>query len=383
MYTSLAFYLHLAISVLIYWLIPRQIWRTAFLSLSSLVFLFRADANSVYLVLILTAVTWFFGYQIGQSVHKKTWHRIGIALLVLVLVIFKYLGWLDDILEPLLNLFSGFSGYHFDKLLIPLGLSYITFKYISYLTDIYWGLIKPGRFIDFLCYGSLFTIYVAGPIERFERLQPQINNKQIFESSFLEVGFQRIVFGLFKKLVLADWLHYFFSSTWQNLAENSFAMQIVGVLAFALTIYFDFSGYSDIAIGSSRLFGLTIMENFDNPYFAVNISQFWRKWHISLSDWIRDYLFFPLSRMNEKIVWQLIFVPLIAMGLCGLWHGASWSFVLWGLWHGVGLSALQFWGRVKRKRKDIAHLSNQPWFNRFASALTFSFVCIGWIWFIG
>ncbi len=383
MYTSFAFYLHLTISVLIYWLIPRQIWRTAFLSLSSLVFLFRADANSVYLVLILTALTWFFGNQIGKRISKKTWHHIGIILLLLVLVIYKYLGWLDDILEPFTNLFYGFSSYHFDKLLVPLGLSYITFKYISYLTDIYWGLIKPGQFIDFLCYGSLFTIYVAGPIERFERLQPQIEKKLVFESALLDAGFQRIVFGLFKKLVLADWLHYFFSSTWQNLAENSFALQVVGVLAFTLNIYFDFSGYSDIAIGSSRLFGLTIMENFDNPYFAVNISQFWRKWHISLSDWIRDYLFFPLSRMNQNLIWQLIFVPLIAMGLCGLWHGASWSFVLWGLWHGAGLSALQFWGRYKRKKKVIARLSNQLWFNRFAVALTFSFICIGWILFIG
>jgi alginate O-acetyltransferase complex protein AlgI len=153
------------------------------------------------------------------------------------------------------------------------------------------------------------------------------------------------------------------------------------LLGYSLQIYLDFSGYSDIAVGSSRLFGVTVRENFDWPYLQPDIGKFWRHWHISLSDWIRDYLFFPLSRMSEKRMWRTVGVPLAAMALCGLWHGAAWHFVIWGLWHGAGLAVMQNW----RGRKLLPGGSSTRTADRartiFATVATFAFVTIGWLWF--
>jgi D-alanyl-lipoteichoic acid acyltransferase DltB (MBOAT superfamily) len=273
-------------------------------------------------------------------------------------------------------------GFHFNLLLLPLGISYITFKYMSYLIDLSWGLVERGSFLDFLCYGSLFTIYVAGPIERFEKLKPQLELEAgSFEISYLAFGFRRIVFGLFKKLVLANWLGYFINPVLANGSHYSLLIKIAALFGFSLQIYFDFSGYSDIAIGSSRLFGLRIMENFANPYLAPNISQFWRRWHISLSDWIRDYLFFPLSSGKVNKIWLTLGVPLLAMGLCGLWHGSAWHYMFWGFWHGAGISVYQYWNQQKRKHKTVLKMSKQPWFQTASIVTTFIFVTIGWWWF--
>jgi alginate O-acetyltransferase complex protein AlgI len=155
----------------------------------------------------------------------------------------------------------------------------------------------------------------------------------------------------------------------------------LALLGYSFQIYFDFSGYSDIAIGSSRFFGIRIMENFNNPYLAPNLSQFWRRWHISLSDWIRDYLFFPLSKLSSTKLWQIFFVPVIAMALCGLWHGPSWNYVIWGVWHGMGLSVLQLWNSYKRNHKRLAKATKANWFSYAGVFMTFSFVTLGWWWF--
>jgi len=243
-------------------------------------------------------------------------------------------------------------------------------------------LVKPGRFIDFLLYSSLFTIFVAGPIERFERFKPQTEQPKLpFSWNNIEYGFTRIVFGMFKKLVLADWIGYFVAPVWASPHHYAEFIRPLALIGYSFQIYFDFAGYSDIAIGSSRLFGFKIMENFNNPYLASNISQFWRRWHISLSDWIRDYLFFPLSKLSAKRCWQMIFVPVIAMAICGLWHGSAWHFVLWGTWHGVGLSMLQLWNQYKRKHKALAKATRVGWFGYAGIAINFAFVTLGWWWF--
>lgn len=204
--------------------------------------------------------------------------------------------------------------------------------------------IKRGKFLDFICYGSLYTIFVAGPIERFENLKPQFEAvASRFRTDDLAYAFMRIVFGLFKKLVLADWIGFFIHPVFQNNSTYPLGIKILAILGYSLQIYFDFAGYSDIAIGSSRLFGLRIMENFDNPYLSTSITQFWRKWHISLSDWIRNYLFFPLSQNRSNKIWLTICVPIIAMAICGLWHGSAWHYVIWGIWHGSGIAIYQQW----------------------------------------
>ncbi len=379
---SLKFFGFLILALAPYWLIPKQAMRNIFLGLISMAYLYLLDSNAA----IMTACLSVFTYSMGRLLHtvklKGLVHGISVILVLGVLVFFKYLGMFNGVLGSLAGFVDGLPVFNISKLILPLGLSYIVFKHISYLTDIKWGLVQPGRFIDFLVYSSLFTIFVAGPIERFERLKPQLESSRIpFAWNDLEYGFMRIVFGMVKKLIFADWLGYLINPVWQNPHLYSWEIGMLALVGYALQIYFDFAGYSDIAIGASRLFGLKIMENFNNPYLAPNISQFWRRWHISLSDWIRDYLFFPLSQISSARLWTILFVPVIAMALCGLWHGAAWHYVLWGVWHGLGLSVYQIWGNYKRSHKAVAKAVKGSWFGYTAILMNFSFVTLGWWWF--
>ena len=379
---SLQYFVLLIATAILYWIIPRQTLRNVLLILSSFAFIYLMDKYSVVGVLALSILSYLFGVLIHKYLQKAWIHTVGVLLLLGVLIGFKYLGFLNGIYNSLTSFISALPRFEIRNLLLPLGLSYIVFKHISYLTDIKWTLVKPGRFIDFLLYSSLFTIFVAGPIERFERFKPQVEQERLkFSWSDIDYGFTRIVFGMFKKLVLADWIGYLINPVWEDLSSYGAGIRLLALLGYSFQVYFDFSAYSDIAIGSSRFFGIRIMENFNNPYLAPNLSQFWRRWHISLSDWIRDYLFFPLSKLSSKRIWQVFFVPVIAMALCGLWHGPSWNYVIWGVWHGVGLSVLQLWNTYKRKHKRLAKITKANWF-RFAGVLmTFSFVTLGWWWF--
>ncbi|MFB3845265.1 MAG: MBOAT family protein [Candidatus Cloacimonadaceae bacterium] len=382
MFINLYYFPFLIVTAVIYWLLPKRWVRTAFLTVCSLGFIGYFDQKAVYVVIGLTLFTYFIAYWMEKGRHTGLAHTIGVLGLLAVLIIFKYLGFLTGTINSLLSFFHALPVFHFEELALPLGISYITFKYISYLTDIRWKIVSGGKLLDFACYGSLFTIFVAGPIERFERLKPQLEAKaEKFKPEYLEIAFQRIVYGLAKKLILADWLGYFITPVWQNPTNYSALIRIAALFGYSFQIYFDFAGYSDIAIGSSRLFGLKIMENFNKPYLAPNISQFWRRWHISLSDWIRDYLFFPLSQGKTNQFWLIFCVPVISMGLCGLWHGAAWHYVIWGIWHGVGISILQCWNLFKRAHKKKIAFVSKPWFKYCSTALTFVYVTAGWWWF--
>ena len=370
------------VSAAVYWIIPKQRIRNIFMALVSLVFVFLLDKSAFAVVIFLTLYTFGFSFLIAGSVKKSFYHKISVSGIVVVLSFFKYSGFLDKYFITVVNFFSSAGTHTFESLLMPLGLSYITFKYISYLTDLYWGLNKRAGFFDLLFYGSLFTTFLSGPIERFERIEKQINTERInYSPLFLFGAFERITYGLFKKFVLADWLGYFIGFVWRNPDEYSFVYQALALIGFSLQLYFDFSGYTDIAIGSSKLFGLNIMENFNYPYLRQNISQFWRNWHISLSDWIRDYLFFPLSKFSTSKVWLLVFVPLIAMGVCGMWHGSEVKFLYWGLYHGAGISVYQLWNTFKRKRKNLKKFTDTKLFNSVAVLVTFAFVTLGWLFF--
>lgn len=373
----------LLFSVLIYWLIPVQKYRNAFLALTSLAFVFLLDRTAFAVVLFLTSYTFGFSFLVSGSVKKSLYHKTSVTGIILVIVFFKYSGFLDKYVLSILSFFSLSLSHSFESILVPLGLSYITFKYISYLTDLYWGLNKRASFLDLLLYGNLFTIFLSGPIERFERLEKQMNIPKIaFSSSLIYESFERISYGLFKKFVLADWLGYYVSFVWKNPNDYSLSWKALALFGFSLQLYFDFSGYSDLAIGTSRMFGFKIMENFNFPYLRENISSFWRNWHISLSEWIRDYIFFPLGGLSTKKIWLLFFVPLIAMGICGLWHGSEIRFLYWGLYHGLGISVYQFWTLFKKKRRRLVKLTDSKLFNYLAVAVTFIFVTIGWVFFL-
>jgi len=378
---GIQFYSLLIISCLVYWLIPKQVIRNYFLSAASILFIFYFDRYAALFVLVLSVYTYIFALLIQNNKGKIFYHRAGVAGLVLVLIAFKYMGLLNGVTGQLNKFISVLPVFKIDFLLLPLGLSYIIFKHISYLTDIYWGINDKGNFINFILYSSLFTIFVAGPIERFTRFKIEAERENKFSPVYVEESFQRIVYGLFKKFVIADWLGYFINPVWINHENYSIWVRAAALFGYSIQIYMDFSAYSDIAIGSSRLFGFKIMENFNYPYFQSNISQFWRCWHISLSEWIRDYLFFPLSSYFNNKVWQLFFVPLIAMGICGLWHGPALHFVLWGMCHGFAIFIYQVWMQIKRRNINLSTLSNKKWFTQVSITFTFVYVTLCWIFF--
>jgi alginate O-acetyltransferase complex protein AlgI len=377
---KLLYFPFLITTVLLYWLMPKQKIRNLYLTLVSFAFIGYLDAKAVIVVIGLTIFT--YGIALWMERTEKHYpHTIGVIGLVAILIIFKYLGFLTGTLNSLLSFVHGLPAFQIEKLFLPLGISYIIFKYISYLTDIKWEIIKKGRFLDFLCYGSLFTIFIAGPIEQFVRLKPQLENERIkFQTSFISIGMERIVYGLAKKYIVADWIGYFINPVFQGPEHYTSFIRIIALIGFSLQVYFDFAGYSDIAIGSSKLFGLTIMENFNNPFFAPNISQFWRRWHISLSDWIRDYLFVPLSKKSNNKFWMFVCTPIIAMGLCGLWHGSAWHFAIWGVWHGAGIAIWRLWTQFKRNHRKLAKASDAKWFQYMSVFITFVFVSIGTWW---
>jgi D-alanyl-lipoteichoic acid acyltransferase DltB (MBOAT superfamily) len=379
MIINISFFLFLLCSALLYWIIPIQKIRIVFLSIVSLIFIGYYDRDAAVLVVLLTLYSYYFAYLITAKYKKTFYHRMAVVGLVLVLIIFKYLGLLTRTFDSLATFIGDFPKINFENLL-PLGISYIIFKLISYLTDVYWGVTGKGMFLNLLCYSSLFTIYTAGPIERFERFEPQISGKKKFQSGYVETAIGRIIYGLFKKLVIADWIGYLTASIWERQESFSIGFRILALLGYSIQIYTDFAGYSDIAIGSSQLFGIKIMENFDNPYFQRNISEFWRHWHISLSEWIRDYIFFPLSSLSTKKIWSLFLVPIIAMALCGMWHGAAWHFMIWGIWHGLGISIFQTW-RYYRRKKGIGKHKGGTLLNATCTLFTFVYVTIGWLWF--
>nr|MDK2850817.1 alginate O-acetyltransferase complex protein AlgI [Candidatus Cloacimonadota bacterium] len=371
----------LVASLALYWCFQNSRLRVLSLSLCSLLFIWLLEPMSVVVVIGLSLYTYAFGWLIHRHPNESVFHGVGVLGILLVLILFKYLGMLSGISEAVYLFLEELPNFSLHQLFLPLGISYLTFKHISYLTDIKWRMISPGRFDDFILYSSFFTIFLAGPIERYERFSPQLRNVAKMDIKDWQEGSRRIAVGIFKKLVISNWLAYFLTPVWENPNSYSSLQALAALFAYAFMIYFDFSAYSDIAIGSSRLFGIRIMENFDRPYLAGNISQFWRKWHISLSDWIRDYLFFPLSRLNRRKFWSIFLVPVISMALCGLWHDADSRYLLWGIWHGLGLSAFQVYLQIKRKARPQAKKRLNYFMNRFGMPLTIFFVFFGWLSF--
>jgi alginate O-acetyltransferase complex protein AlgI len=381
MVIGIEYYILLIASAILYWCIPKQVIRNYLLSVVSLVFIYYFDRSAAIMVVVFSVYSYLFGHLIESNKGKKVYHRIGVIGLLLVLICFKYLGFLSNILNSLNSFISSLPVFKIELVILPLGVSYIVFKHISYLTDIYWGINDKGTFIDFFLYSSLFTIFIAGPIERFSRFKVESERENTFSIVYPDEAFKRIVYGLFKKFVIADWLGFFIAPVWENSVNYSLSARALALFGYSIQIYMDFSAYSDIAIGASKLYGFKIMENFDYPYFKPNITQFWRGWHISLSDWIRDYLFFPLIPLFKNKVWHIFFVPLIAMGICGLWHGPAMHFVYWGLCHGFAISVYQVWIKIKKKNLKIAKISNTKLFNAVSIVFTFIYVSFCWIFF--
>jgi alginate O-acetyltransferase complex protein AlgI len=367
------------VALLVYWgLVPARFRPQALVALGVL---FYAYAVPAYLILILAlaAITYVLGHAMlrsGESLgRRRLFLALGIVAIVGTLVVFKYTKFLALTVDQV----AGRHVLPIPNLIVPLAISFFTFEFVHVLVDVYLGKIVALDLLDFAVFTMFFPTLVAGPIKRFESFAPQVRSIEMPSTPTFMLNVYRIVIGLAKKTIIADSMALFVQPI---LAPSDLYGRLdywVAMFAYAAKIYFDFSGYSDIAIGMAGLLGLRIPENFEKPYHAPNIAQFWRRWHISLSSWIRDYIFIPLggSRGSPIVTACNLFV---AMGLAGLWHGAAWTFVVWGLWHGVGLAVHRFWQLAIVPR--VALLQAGGRLVGFASVgTTFAFVLVGWLLF--
>jgi D-alanyl-lipoteichoic acid acyltransferase DltB (MBOAT superfamily) len=342
LFNSLEFLLFLPLVVALYFTLPVK-WRWLLLLVASYFFYMSWKAEYAILILFTTLVDYSVAIKIGNELSKrkkKNWLLLSILVNLGMLAGFKYLNFFSESANALLQ--ASNSGYAFPlyQILLPVGISFFIFQSLSYTIDVYRGIRKPEKhFGKFALYVSFFPQLVAGPIERSTSLLPQINNPRAFSEQNLICGLKLMLWGFFKKLVIADRLGMFVGLIYENPAEYNGIPVILATLLFAIQLYCDFSGYTDIARGSARILGYELMINFNRPLIATSLRDFWNRWHISLTTWFRDYLLYSLPYIKDKkIVQAKIYRNLvITFLLMGLWHGAAWTFVLFGLFHGIML----------------------------------------------
>lgn len=387
LFNSIDFALFLPLVFLLYWAVFNRTLRgrNFFLLGTSYFFYGWWDWRFLFLIVISSLVDFSVGLALGKEESKSTRKRwLGLSLLVNLglLGFFKYANFfIDSFVEAFSLLGVGVSPWSL-QLILPVGISFYTFQTLSYTIDVYRRKIEPNRdLLAFMAYVSFFPQLVAGPIERAASLLPQFKGIKSFDYEKARSGLQLILWGLFKKLVIADNCAYWGDLIFGEVEGQSSSVLILGMLVFAFQIYGDFSGYSDIAIGTGRLFGFDLRRNFAYPYFSRDVAEFWRRWHISLSSWFRDYLYIPLggSRGNKG---QQVRNVLIVFGVSGFWHGANWTFVIWGLLHGLLFLPLILLGRNRRNLDSVAKGKGVPGLKESLNMLmTFLLICLAWVFF--
>lgn len=340
-------------------------WKNVVLLIASLIF--YAWGEPVYVVLMVLSI--LFNYYAGREIekeHKKSSLVFAIIINILILGYFKYSGFLIDTINSLFG-----TSIRNRELALPIGISFYTFQAMSYLIDVYRRNSKAQKgILPFAVYITMFPQLIAGPIVRYEDIEEQLNSRLIKGSDFIK-GIPYFVKGLFKKIVLANCIGAIHTEILAMGVDNISAFTAwIGALAYTLQIFNDFSGYSDMAIGLGKMFGFEFPKNFDSPYRSGSVTEFWRRWHISLGTWFREYVYIPLGG-NRKGVFRHIINLLIVWALTGLWHGAAWNFVLWGLYYGVLLIFEKYvYSKVQKKLPAIVNI-----------LVTFFIVIIGWVFF--
>lgn len=382
LFNSLQYLIFFFLVVTVYYLISHR-YRWTFLLATSYYFYMCWKIEYVFLIIASTVSTYIAGILLekhSESLNKK-WILVAVLLFNLgILFIFKYYNFFNDSLQVVLSKFNIFYGAPALKLLLPVGISFYTFQVISYLVDVYRGQKDAERhFGYFAVFVSFFPKLVAGPIERAGNMLPQFREEVVFDYQRITDGLKLIAWGLFKKMVIADRIAVYVDQIYNNPADYTGAPVILATVFFAIQIYCDFSGYSDIAIGSGQVLGFRLMNNFDRPYSAKSVTEFWRRWHISLSTWLTDYIYTPvLIHYRHWGMPAIIFSLFVTFLACGLWHGANWTFVIWGLMHGIMLSLDVV---TKKKRKEIKKLVPRAVYDNISMLFTFSFLCFTYVFF--
>jgi alginate O-acetyltransferase complex protein AlgI len=379
LFQSAEYLLFLPICVFIFWNLPSR-WRIHFLMLASYVFYAVWSVPYAVMMFVLVLFNWFAA-TFAVS-HPSQRNRVIVGAIVAdlaILAVFKYLNFLIQNASGVASATAG-QAMIFPRLdiVLPLGISFFTFEFIHFLVDVRRGAMPKMRFSEFHVFASFFPTQIAGPIKRFQDFLPQIGAVQALTIATASEAAEWIVIGLFKKAVLADSLAYIVDTGFVSTSRLTTVDAWISALAFAFQIYFDFSGYTDIARGSALLFGFRIPLNFAQPYLAGDVSNFWQRWHISLSTWLRDYLFIPLGGSRGARA-QTARNLMITMVLGGLWHGAGWQFLVWGAYWGIVLVLYHQWLRVREHAPNwLAALTRvRP----IAIAATFLVVLIGWCFF--
>jgi len=384
LFNSLDFAIFFVVFFIIYWLILKNSKKNQnlFILFSSYIFYGWWDWRFLSLIALSTIIDFTLGQLLSVSrSHKKFILSLSIVSNLGILVLFKYFNFFIDSLKAL-NPTMFDEGFSTLNVILPVGISFYTFQTLSYSIDIYNKKIDPEQnFIAFAAFVSFFPQLVAGPIERASHLLPQFMVKRVFSYSKSVEGIRQMLWGFFKKVVIADNCAHFVNIIFENYNDYSGAVLITGAILFAFQIYGDFSGYSDIAIGLSKILGFDLMKNFAFPYFSRDIAEFWRRWHISLSTWFRDYLYIPLGGSRVSILLQIRNTFIIFI-VSGFWHGANWTFIVWGLIHAcMYLPLLLF----KSNRKNVEFDKSLNLFSTLINSVkmlsTFCLVTIAWIFF--
>jgi alginate O-acetyltransferase complex protein AlgI len=382
LFNSIDFWIFFLVVCVAYFSLPHR-WRVPLLLVASIVFYAWWNASYIVLLAMSSLIDFTVGLVLGRTrSERRRWLALAVSVTcnLTLLFVFKYWGFFHDSVE-IASAWFGFVYVRPDiHVILPVGISFYTFQTISYAVDVYRRQLAPERSpMMFATFVLFFPQLVAGPIERAETLLRQFREKHPFDAARATSGLQLACWGLFKKVVIADRLAIYSDVVYGKVDLHNGLTLLFATYAFALQIYCDFSGYSDIAIGTARVLGIDLMRNFERPYFSTSIRDFWRRWHISLSTWLRDYLYIPLGggRGSQRETYRNL---MITMVLGGLWHGASWNFVIWGFLQGLMLSV----SRATLDRRDawLAGIGFPPLVRDvFRTVMVFHLVCFSWIFF--
>lgn len=387
LFNSIEFLVFLPVVFFLYWFVANRSvsGRNILVIIASYVFYGWWDWRFLSLIILSSIVDYSVGVQLGKTTQQK---QRKILLIVSVLVnlgllgFFKYYNFFIDSFVDAFAMLGVTVHPSSLQIILPVGISFYTFQTLSYTIDVYRKKLKPTHDpLAFFAFVSFFPQLVAGPIERATNLLPQFYSLKKFDYESAKDGMRQILWGLFKKIVIADNCAEYANQIFNNSGEYSGSTLVLGALFFTFQIYGDFSGYSDIAIGTARLFGFNLMKNFAFPYFSRDIAEFWRRWHISLSTWFRDYVYIPLGGSRGSTLMQVRNVFIIFI-VSGFWHGANWTFIVWGALNAIYFLPLLLLKKNRTNLGEVAEGRYFPTFKEFTSiGITFSLTVLAWIFF--
>ncbi|WP_159022152.1 MBOAT family protein [Formosa sp. L2A11] len=386
LFNSIDFAIFFPIVFILYWIFSEQLkLRNILLLIVSYTFYGWWDWRFLFLIAISSIVDFYVGKELGDTIdNAKRKRLLYLSLLVNLgfLVYFKYTNFFIDTFVDSFKLFGKTLEVSTLNIILPVGISFYTFQTLSYTIDVYKKQLKPSKDpIAFFAFVSFFPQLVAGPIERASHLLPQFYKTYKFDYNQVKSGLLLMAFGLFKKMVIADRAALYVNEVYNNPGNYEGVETIIATVLFAFQIYCDFSGYSDIAIGASRTMGFDLMKNFDSPYLSKSITEFWRRWHISLSTWFRDYVYIPLGG-NRNGKFKTYFNLFIVFVISGLWHGAAITFLVWGAIHGFIIVLEKATYKRKKAIFKLLKINTNSFSNKLLFILvTFSIVCVAWVFF--